>query len=76
MSRIIIALIRIYQYIGSPLVGFHCRFHPTCSQYAIEALKTHGTIKGMFLATKRVLRCNPWGGSGYDPVPEKEKGRK
>lgn len=61
--------IRFYQYCISPLLPPTCRFTPTCSQYAIEALKKHGPIYGLWLITKRLLRCHPWGGSGYDPVP-------
>ena len=53
----------------SPLVPPCCRFTPTCSEYAIQAVKKHGVFKGSWLAIKRILRCNPWGGSGYDPVP-------
>ena len=61
--------IRFYQKAISPLLGPSCRFTPTCSQYAVEALKKHGPFKGLYLAVWRILRCNPWGGSGYDPVP-------
>ncbi len=61
--------IRLYRRYVSPLTPPSCRFTPTCSQYAIEALRKHGPIKGLILAVWRVLRCNPWGGSGYDPVP-------
>ena len=61
--------IRFSQKFISPLLPPACRYTPTCSQYAIEAIKTHGPIKGTWLAIKRILRCNPWGGSGYDPVP-------
>lgn len=65
-----ILLIRFYQVCLSPLKPTStCRFTPTCSQYAIEALRKHGPIKGLMLAIWRILRCNPWGGSGYDPVP-------
>jgi len=64
-----IALIKLYQWIVSPLIGPKCRFTPTCSQYAIEALKKHGLIKGSWLTIKRLGRCHPWGGHGYDPVP-------
>jgi uncharacterized protein len=66
---VFIGLIRFYQVAISPHTPAACRFTPTCSQYAIEALRKHGVIKGSFLAIKRILRCNPWGGSGYDPVP-------
>jgi len=62
-------LIRIYQYALSPWLQPACRFSPSCSQYSIEAIKKHGPFKGTFLAMKRIFRCNPWGGSGYDPVP-------
>lgn len=58
-----------YQRCISPFTPPSCRFTPTCSQYAIEALRKHGPIKGLLLAVWRILRCNPWGGSGYDPVP-------
>ncbi|MFP9100262.1 membrane protein insertion efficiency factor YidD [Flavobacterium sp. RHBU_24] len=64
-------LIRVYQTVLSPLLPSVCRYTPTCSQYALEALKTHGLIKGGWLAAKRIISCNPWGGSGYDPVPQK-----
>lgn len=65
-----VLLVRIYQVALSPLKPTStCRFTPTCSQYAIEALRKHGVIKGLALAVWRILRCNPWGGSGYDPVP-------
>ncbi|MBO4397937.1 MAG: membrane protein insertion efficiency factor YidD [Bacteroidaceae bacterium] len=58
-----------YQKAISPMFPPMCRFTPTCSQYAVEALKKHGPIKGLYLAIRRILRCHPWGGSGYDPVP-------
>jgi putative membrane protein insertion efficiency factor len=64
-----ILLIFLYQRIISPWIGPKCRYTPTCSQYGIEALKKHGPIKGLWLTIKRVSRCHPWGGSGYDPVP-------
>ena len=64
-----ILLIRFYQYVISPAIGPKCRYTPTCSQYGIEALKKHGPIKGLWLTVKRIGRCHPWGGSGYDPVP-------
>ena len=65
-----VGLIRFYQDYISKLKGPSCRFYPTCSQYAIEALRRHGAIKGGWLATKRLLRCHPWGGHGHDPVPD------
>lgn len=61
--------IRFYQRFISPLFPPCCRFTPTCSQYALEAIRKHGPIKGLYLAIRRILRCYPWGGSGYDPVP-------
>ncbi len=64
-----LALVKFYQYCISPLTPPSCRFVPTCSQYAVEALKKYGPIKGCWLTLKRLLRCHPWGGSGYDPVP-------
>jgi uncharacterized protein len=64
-----ILLIKIYQWVISPWLGPKCRYTPTCSHYAEQALKKHGVIKGMWLAIKRIGRCHPWGGSGYDPVP-------
>ncbi|MGM9806654.1 MAG: membrane protein insertion efficiency factor YidD [Candidatus Onthomorpha sp.] len=68
-SWLFILLIRFYQTAISPHTPPACRFTPTCSQYALEAIKKYGPFKGGFLAIKRILRCNPWGGSGYDPVP-------
>ena len=64
-----IALIRFYQVCISPLTPAACRFTPTCSQYALEALRKYGPLKGFWLSFKRIIRCHPWGGSGYDPVP-------
>lgn len=61
--------IKFYQKFISPLTPPSCRFTPSCSQYALEALRKHGPIKGLWLAIRRILRCHPWGGSGYDPVP-------
>ncbi|MGE5403497.1 MAG: membrane protein insertion efficiency factor YidD [Candidatus Saccharibacteria bacterium] len=68
MSRVLVIIIRGYQALtrgGTP----RCRYVPSCSNYAIEALQRYGAVKGTFLAVKRILRCHPWGGSGYDPVP-------
>tara|TARA_A200000113_G_scaffold168643_3_gene153493 strand:- start:57 stop:281 length:225 start_codon:yes stop_codon:yes gene_type:complete len=64
-----IFIFRGYQLLISPLFPPSCRFQPTCSQYGIEALKKHGVIKGLSLAIKRIAKCHPWGGKGYDPVP-------
>ncbi len=69
LSLPVMALIKIYQLILSPYIGPKCRYSPTCSQYAMEALKKYGLFKGFWLALKRVSRCHPWGGHGVDPVP-------
>lgn len=69
----LVVLVRFYQLAISPLLGSNCRYSPTCSAYMIEALHTHGFFKGLYLGTKRILKCHPWGGSGFDPVPKKEK---
>ena len=67
---LILALpIRLYRLFFSPWVGFNCRYQPTCSAYALEALDKHGAIKGSYLTVHRICRCHPWGGDGYDPVP-------
>ena len=68
-----ILLVRFYQVAISPLKPPTCRFSPTCSTYALEALKKYGLLKGGRLALRRIMRCHPWGGSGYDPVPYKEE---
>ncbi|MBE6205242.1 MAG: membrane protein insertion efficiency factor YidD [Alistipes sp.] len=65
----LLALVKFYQYCISPLTPPSCRYVPTCSQYAVEALRKYGPIKGCWLTLKRLSRCHPWGGSGYDPVP-------
>ncbi len=65
----LVFLIKFYQMCISPFTPSACRFTPTCSQYALEALRKHGLFKGSWLALRRILRCHPWGGSGYDPVP-------
>ena len=61
--------VRFYRLVFSPWVGFNCRYQPTCSAYALEALARYGAFRGGWLAMKRIGRCNPWGGRGYDPVP-------
>ena len=68
-EKVLIAPIVFYRYAISPLKPATCRYTPTCSQYAIEAIKKHGPFKGSLLAAKRIGRCHPWGGHGYDPVP-------
>lgn len=69
MKKVLIALLRAYQYLLSPMLGRSCRFFPSCSEYAIEALDRHGAVKGSYLAVRRVLRCHPWHPGGFDPVP-------
>ena len=69
VAWLLIQPIRFYRCFISPLTPPSCRFTPTCSQYAIEALQKHGPLRGTYLAIRRILRCHPWGGSGYDPVP-------
>jgi len=69
LSKFFILLIRVYQYTLSPFIGRSCRYAPTCSVYSVEAIKKYGPFKGGWMALKRVFSCNPWGGSGYDPVP-------
>jgi putative membrane protein insertion efficiency factor len=70
MKALALLPIRLYRWFLSPFLGRHCRFHPTCSTYALEAIETHGICRGYWLVLKRVGRCHPLGGSGYDPVPE------
>ena len=70
MRTLLIALIRVYQWLISPLLGNHCRFYPSCSQYACEAIELHGAVRGGWLAVRRLLRCHPWHPGGVDPVPE------
>jgi hypothetical protein len=74
VSGLLILLVQAYQVVLSPHIGPCCRFEPSCSAYCIEALRTHGVLKGCWLAFRRILRCRPFGPSGYDPVPPK-KGR-
>ena len=68
-ARLMLLLIRFYQYAISPMLPPRCRYTPTCSQYAVEAVSKHGAFKGGWLALKRIARCQPFGGSGHDPVP-------
>lgn len=69
VARVLIGLVRVYQKAISPFTPASCRFQPTCSRYAVEALQKYGAVKGSWLAARRILRCHPWGGHGYDPVP-------
>lgn len=69
IRKAFIYLIRLYQRFLSPILGAQCRYTPTCSQYAVEALQKYGALKGSWLALKRILSCNPFGGHGHDPVP-------
>lgn len=66
---ILIYLIKSYRYAISPLLGQKCRFYPSCSQYTLESLQKYGLVKGLYLSSKRLLKCHPWGQSGFDPVP-------
>ena len=68
-GAVFVLIIKIYQYLISPLTAASCRYTPTCSQYGVEAIKKHGAFKGGWLTLKRIASCNPWGGHGYDPVP-------
>lgn len=70
MRRTLIVILRGYQLFISPLLGQHCRFHPSCSNYGIEAICLHGALRGGWLTLRRVLRCHPWHAGGLDPVPE------
>lgn len=69
MSKVFIALIRLYQMTLSPLLGRNCRFTPSCSHYAIEAIEKYGALRGVWYAVRRILRCQPFCEGGYDPVP-------
>ena len=73
---LMIKIIKVYKFLISPLFGNSCRFLPTCSEYSIDALKTHGFFKGLILSLKRILSCNPWGSSGFDPVKKESKIKK
>lgn len=76
MRKSLIILIRAYQYLLSPFLASSCRYTPTCSQYAIEAIAEHGVFKGLYLTTKRLLCCHPWHAGGYDPVPQSQSNAK
>ncbi|CUO60975.1 membrane protein insertion efficiency factor YidD [Parabacteroides distasonis] len=68
-TTLLLLPVYFYKYCISPMTQASCRYTPTCSEYAVQALKKYGPVKGLYLAVKRILRCHPWGGSGYDPVP-------
>jgi putative membrane protein insertion efficiency factor len=74
MKFLLVALIQVYRYTLSPMLGRQCRFEPSCSTYALEALQVHGAARGSWLATKRVCCCHPWHPGGYDPVPPRAPG--
>ena len=69
MARVLLALVAAYRYLLSPMLGRSCRFFPSCSEYAMEALARHGALRGTWLTVRRVARCHPWHPGGYDPVP-------
>jgi hypothetical protein len=69
MTRILLFLVKAYQYLISPMLGPSCRYTPTCSEYAVQALKKYGALKGVWMSVKRVGRCHPWHDGGYDPLP-------
>ncbi|MBC7207694.1 MULTISPECIES: membrane protein insertion efficiency factor YidD [Methyloversatilis] len=69
MKSLLLGLIAVYRYAISPMLGRNCRFMPSCSEYASEAIHRHGSVRGGWLALRRVLRCHPWNPGGYDPVP-------
>lgn len=75
LRKIPIGIIRLYQMVISPMLGPTCRFHPSCSHYAIDAIVKHGTIKGSWLSMQRILKCHPLKDGGYDPVPEKKQNK-
>ena len=73
VAGFLVLIVRLYQLILSPFLGGRCRYEPSCSHYAIDALRLHGPLRGSTLAAKRITRCHPWGGVGYDPVPAPQK---
>ena len=75
-TYLLIKVIKIYKFLISPLLGNSCRYLPTCSEYSIDALKTYGFFKGVFLSIKRILSCHPWGSGGFDPLKKEMKVKK
>ena len=73
ITLIIVGIIKFYQIVVSPVMGPSCRHYPTCSQYTIESLKTHGVVRGLYLSVRRIWKCRPGGSHGYDPVPKRDK---
>ncbi|MFQ5937491.1 MAG: membrane protein insertion efficiency factor YidD [Acidiferrobacterales bacterium] len=69
MQRLLIKVVRAYRYVISPLLGYSCRFYPTCSEYVLTAIERHGVLRGLWLGARRLLRCHRWHPGGYDPVP-------
>lgn len=74
VKQLFIGLVKLYQYTISPLLGNNCRFYPSCSHYMIEAIEVHGLMKGIWLGTRRILKCHPWHDGGIDPVPPRSCG--
>lgn len=75
-ARLLVALVTLYRWFVAPVLGANCRYDPSCSAYAVEALRRHGAWRGGWLALRRIARCHPWGGCGYDPVPPLAAGRR
>ena len=73
ITLIIVGIIKFYQFVISPVIGPSCRHYPTCSNYTIESLKTHGVLRGLYLSVRRIWKCRPGGSHGYDPVPKRDK---